>query len=54
MGSAIYAQQQGAQGSPDGQPGPTDAPGPQDQAKGDDDVVEAEIVDDDQQPKRDK
>ncbi|MFI6293799.1 molecular chaperone DnaK [Nonomuraea sp. NPDC050790] len=49
MGSAIYAQnqQQGGEGAPqDATPGP-------EQDKGDDDVVEAEIVDDDQ-PKKDK
>ncbi|MFI0423288.1 molecular chaperone DnaK [Spongiactinospora sp. 9N601] len=56
MGSAIYAQQQ-AQGGDGAQPGPDGAPGGGPSGKADDDVVEAEIVDDepkDQQPKRDQ
>ncbi|MBG0827307.1 molecular chaperone DnaK [Planomonospora sp. ID67723] len=48
MGSAIYAQSQGSE-APGGAPGAEDATGGQ---KTDDDVVEAEIVDD--EPKRDE
>ncbi|PZG35292.1 molecular chaperone DnaK [Spongiactinospora gelatinilytica] len=56
MGTAIYAQQQ-AQGGDGAQPGPDGSPGGGPSGKADDDVVEAEIVDDepkDQQPKRDQ
>ncbi|MDF5754910.1 molecular chaperone DnaK [Spongiactinospora sp. TRM90649] len=56
MGTAIYAQQQAQGGAEGAQPG-ADATGAAGSAgKADDDVVEAEIVDDDQQqqPKRDQ
>ncbi|MEV4567447.1 molecular chaperone DnaK [Nonomuraea sp. NPDC049419] len=51
MGSAIYAASQGQQAGPEG--APQDASAGQGSQKADDDVVEAEIVDDDQ-PKKDQ